>query len=51
MAHPDVVDRYRHGHEMLEQVDGDRSTENLRRAMLDFRVVLEELLEDARTAA
>ena len=47
--HPDVVERYRHGHAMLEQ-DGDRRTENLRRAMLDFRVVLEELLEDARAA-
>ena len=49
--HPDVVDRYRHGQAMLEQVHGDRSTENLRKAMLDFRVVMEELLEDARTAA
>jgi hypothetical protein len=48
--HPDVVERYRHGHAMLEQVDGGRGTENLRRAMLDFRVVLEELLEDARAA-
>jgi hypothetical protein len=36
---------------MLEHVDGDRSTENLRKAMLDFRAVMEELLEDARTAA
>jgi hypothetical protein len=49
--HPDVVERYRHGHAMLEHVDGDRSTENLRKAMLDFRAVMEELLEDARTAA
>jgi hypothetical protein len=48
--HPDVVERYRHGHAMLEQ-DRDRSTENLRRAMLDFRVVMEELLENVRTAA
>jgi hypothetical protein len=49
--HADVVGRYRHGHAMLEHVDGDSSTENLRKAMLDFRAVMEELLEDARTAA
>jgi hypothetical protein len=49
--HPDVVDRYRHGHEMLEQVDGDQSTENLRKAMIDFRAVFEELLETEQTAA
>jgi hypothetical protein len=49
--HPDVADRYRHGHAMLENVDGDRSTENLRRAMLDFRSVLEDVLQGERTAA
>lgn len=49
--HPDVAERYRHGHAMLEHVDGDQSTENLRKAMVDFRVVLEELLQSERTAA
>jgi hypothetical protein len=49
--HPDVVDRYRHGQAMLEEVDGEQSTESLRKAMVDFRVVFEELLYDARTAA
>jgi hypothetical protein len=48
--HPDVADRYRHGHAMLESVDGAESTENLRKAMLDFRAVLEDVLH-ARTAA
>lgn len=48
--HPDVVDRYRHGRSMLENVDGPASTENLRKAMIDFRSVLEELLQ-ARAAA
>jgi hypothetical protein len=48
--HPDVIERYRHGHAMLE-TDGDRSTENLRRAMIDFRAVFDELLYDERTAA
>jgi hypothetical protein len=42
--HPDVVERYRHGHEMLESDDGDHETENLRKAMIDFRVVFDELV-------
>ena len=46
--HPDVADRYRHGHAMLENAE---STENLRKAMLDFRAVLEDVLQGARTAA
>lgn len=49
--HPDVVERYRHGHAMLEQVDGGESTENLRKAMIDFRAVFEELVEGERSAA
>ncbi len=49
--HPDVADRYRHGHALLESVDGAPSTENLRKAMLDFRAVLEDVLQGARTAA
>ena len=48
--HPDVADRYRHGHAMLENVDGDPSTENLRKAMIDFRSVLEDVVQ-VRTAA
>ena len=42
--HPAVADRYRHGQAMLENVDGSGSTENLRKAMLDFRAVLEDVL-------
>lgn len=50
--HPDVVERYRHGHAMLGSGNGDRDTENLRKAMIDFRSVFEELVtDDARTAA
>jgi hypothetical protein len=49
--HPDIADRYRHGHEMLDNVDGAASTESLRRAMLDFRAVLEDVLQGTRTAA
>lgn len=49
--HPDVVDRYRHGHAMLDSVEGDESTESLRKAMLDFRAVLEDVLQGERQAA
>ena len=43
--HAEVVDRYRHGHAMLDKVAGNEGTENLRKAMLDFRAVLDELLD------
>ena len=45
--HPHVVERYRHGHEMVHGngAGGDERTENLRKAMVDFRAVFEELVE------
>jgi hypothetical protein len=43
--HPDLAERYRHGHAMLEGVNG-RSTEDLRKAMLDFRAVLEDVVQE-----
>jgi len=49
--HPEIADRYRHGHAMLDGVDGAESTENLRKAMLDFRSVLEDVIQGTRTAA
>jgi hypothetical protein len=49
--HADVVERYRHGHAMLEKVDGNEGTENLRKAMLDFRAVLDELLDTSQVTA
>jgi len=49
--HPDVVERYRHGRAMLGEVDGAGGTENLRKAMLDFRAVFEEIVERQQTAA
>jgi hypothetical protein len=36
---------------MLDRVDGNEATENLRRALVDFRAVLEDLLQGQRTAA
>jgi hypothetical protein len=48
--HPDVAERYRHGHALLESVEAE-STENLRKAMLDFRSVLEDVLSRPREGA
>ena len=49
--HPDVVERYRHGRAMLGEADGGEGTENLRKAMLDFRAVFEEVVERERAVA
>lgn len=51
--HPHLVQRYRHGHEMVHSngSDADQRTENLRKAMVDFRTVVEELLEPEREPA
>ena len=57
--HPNVVSRYRHGHEMLHG-NGDRRgkskgagneerTESLRKAMVDFRAVFEQLSSHRRS--
>ncbi len=45
--HPNVVARYRHGHEMVHGngAKGEERTENLRKAMVDFRAVFEQLVE------
>lgn len=47
--HPDVVERYRHGRAMVSN-DGAERTEDLRKAMLDYRTVLEDLLQAQPTA-
>jgi hypothetical protein len=51
--HPKVVDRYRHGHEMVHGngAKGQERTENLRKAMVDFRTVFERLVERDPEAA
>ena len=45
--HPKVVTRYRHGHDMLHGngATGAERTENLRKAMVDFRSVFFEVVE------
>jgi hypothetical protein len=44
--HADVVDNFREGHQLWERYElGDGSTEDLRRAMVRYRSLFEELLE------
>jgi hypothetical protein len=49
--HPSVAERYRHAHAMLRDGDSAEATEDLRKAMVDFRAVLDELLEEDRAPA
>jgi hypothetical protein len=51
--HPKAVQRYRHGHDMIESNGKSREarTEYLRRAMIDFRLVFRELVEPEREVA
>ena len=43
--HPDVVENYRHGHELARRtVRGEGDTESLRQALVHYRALFEELL-------
>jgi hypothetical protein len=45
--HPGVVENYRAAHQMaLRQSQGQASTEDLRRAMIHYRTLFEELVLD-----
>jgi hypothetical protein len=49
--YPDVVENYREGHGLWDRysrADGDGETEDLRQAMVHFRLLFEELLEGER---
>ena len=48
--HPDIADRSRHRHAMLERGDA-QTTGNLRKAMFDFRSVLEDVLHPSERSA
>ena len=48
--HPDIADRSRHRHAMLERGDA-QTTETLRKAMFDFRSVLEDVLHPSERSA
>lgn len=49
--YPDLAERLRHGRAMIENVGGSPAAEDLRTAMVDFRIVLDELLGEQRAAA
>ena len=51
--HPTVVERYRHGHHMVHGngADGADRTEDLRKAMVDFRTVFERVVESPEPVA
>jgi hypothetical protein len=54
VEHPRAVQRYRHGHEMVHgngANDSEQRTENLRKAMVDFRAVFVEMVEPEREFA
>lgn len=45
--HPDLVQHYRSGHDVAEKARNESaSTEELRRAVIDFRALFDELLQD-----
>lgn len=50
--HPTVVQNYRAGHEIaVRHLKGQASTEDLRRAMIHYRTLFEDLVEEPGTAA
>jgi len=49
--HPDVVENYRKGHRLTRAAaTGDGTTEDLRQAMVHYRALFDELLEEATDA-
>jgi hypothetical protein len=42
--YPEIAERYRHAEALMTDGNGGKSTEDMRKAMVDFRAVLEELL-------
>ncbi|HEX8410886.1 MAG TPA: hypothetical protein VF883_18625 [Thermoanaerobaculia bacterium] len=46
VTHPSVVDHYRAGHRAIGGAPGSASTEDLRQAMLHYRALFDELIDD-----
>lgn len=46
VTHPSVVDHYRAGHRVIGGAPGNASTEDLRQAMLHYRALFDELIDD-----
>lgn len=46
VTHPTVIEHYRAGHKVLSGAPGSTSTEDLRQAMLHYRALFDELIDD-----
>lgn len=46
VTHPRIVDHYRAGHRVIGGAPGSASTEDLRQAMLHYRALFDELIDD-----
>jgi hypothetical protein len=46
VTHPRIVDHYRSGHKVITGAPGSASTEDLRQAMLHYRSLFDELIDD-----
>lgn len=46
VTHPRIVDHYRSGHKVITGAPGSASTEDLRQAMLHYRALFDELIDD-----
>jgi hypothetical protein len=46
VTHPRIVEHYRAGHRVIDGAPGSASTEDLRQAMLHYRALFDELIDD-----
>jgi hypothetical protein len=46
VTHPRIVEHYRDGHRAITEAPGKTSTEDLRQAMLHYRALFDELIDD-----
>ncbi|HYI09414.1 MAG TPA: hypothetical protein VEK57_10120 [Thermoanaerobaculia bacterium] len=46
VTHPSVIEHYRAGHKVIDGTPGSASTEDLRQAMLHYRALFDELIDD-----
>ncbi|HVE71444.1 MAG TPA: hypothetical protein VNI54_08760 [Thermoanaerobaculia bacterium] len=46
VTHPRIVDHYRAGHRVIGGASGNTSTEDMRQAMLHYRSLFDELIDD-----
>ena len=46
VTHPRITDHYRAGHKVITESPGSASTEDLRQAMLHYRALFDELIDD-----